>query len=141
VLFGAGYVAYMTFNVALLAGQGLADGSKALFFVILGVASAVTMAVWGRVMALFKGGWGPTVVSVIVMVGVLPLLLWHGLAAAITSGIIFGGSFMAGPAAATVIAPRSLTLGLWLSVALLAVSALVAPLQRDHLPANDTSRA
>lgn len=174
VLFGAGYVAYMTFIVALLADQGLGDGAKALFFVILGVASAVTMTVWGRVMSLLKRGWGPTVVSIVVLVGVLPVLLWQGLAAAIASGIIFGGSFMAGPAAATVIARRSLpaygwtlgigllttafsvgqaigplaagllsdtaggiTLGLWLSVALLAASALVAPFQRDRLPNRD----
>lgn len=178
VLFGAGYVAYMTFIVALLASQGLGDGAKAIFFVILGVASAVTMAFWGRVMARLKRGWGPTLVSVVVLIGVLPVLLWQGLAAAIVSGVVFGGSFMAGPAAATVIARRSLpaygwtlgiallttafsvgqaigplaagllsdtaggiTLGLWLSVALLAVSALVAPLQRERHVDNDTARA
>jgi predicted MFS family arabinose efflux permease len=173
VLFGAGYVAYMTFIVALLAAQGLSNGAEAVFFVILGVASAVgTLAVWGPVMGRLRGGWGPALVSVIVLVGVLPVLMWQGLAAAIVSAIIFGSSFMAGPTAATVIARRSLpahgwtlgiallttafsagqaigplaagllsdtaggiTLGLWLSVALLAVSAPVALLQRDRAAA------
>jgi predicted MFS family arabinose efflux permease len=170
VLFGAGYVAYMTFIVALLAGEGLGSGSTAIFFVVLGLASAVgTLVVWGPVMGRLRRGWGPAVSSVIVLVGVLPVLLWHGLAAAIVSAVIFGSSFMAGPTAATVIARRSLpahgwtlgiallttafsagqaigplaagllsdtaggiTLGLWLSVALLAVSAPVAVLQRDR---------
>jgi predicted MFS family arabinose efflux permease len=96
VLFGAGYVAYMTFIVALLASQGLSGGSAAVFFVILGIASAVTMAVWGRVMGRLRHGWGPALVSVVVLIGVLPVLLWQGLAAAIVSAIIFGSSFMAG---------------------------------------------
>jgi predicted MFS family arabinose efflux permease len=177
VLFGAGYVAYMTFIVALLAGQGLSGSSEAVFFVILGVASALILAVWGRVTSRLPRGWGPALVSVVVLIGVLPVLLWQGLAAAIVSGVIFGSSFMAGPAAATVIARRSLpahgwtlgiallttafsvgqaigplaagllsdtaggiTLGLWLSVALLAASALVALLQGDRPVNTATTR-
>lgn len=172
VLFGAGYVAYMTFVVALLAGQGLSSGSTAVFFVVLGLASAIgTLVVWGPVMGRLRHGWGPALSSVIVLVGVLPVLLWHGLAPALVSAVIFGSSFMAGPTAATVIARRSLpahgwtlgiallttafsagqavgplaagllsdtaggiTLGLWLSVALLALSAPVAFLQKDRRP-------
>jgi predicted MFS family arabinose efflux permease len=172
VLFGAGYVAYMTFIVALLAAQGLSNGAEAVFFVILGIASAVGTLVWGPVVGRLRRGWGPALVSVIVLIGVLPVLMWQGLAAAIVSAIIFGSSFMAGPTAATVIARRGLpahgwtlgiallttafsagqaigplaagllsdtaggiTLGLWLSVALLAVSAPVALLQRDRAAA------
>jgi predicted MFS family arabinose efflux permease len=171
LLFGAGYVAYMTFVVALLAGQGLGSGSAAAFFITLGVASAVaTLFFWGPVVGRLRRGWGPALVSVVVLVGVLPVLLWQGLAAALVSAVIFGSSFMAGPTAATVIARRYLpahhwalgialfttsfsagqalgplasglladtaggiTLGLWLSVALLAVSALVAALQGEHV--------
>jgi predicted MFS family arabinose efflux permease len=177
VLFGAGYVAYMTFIVALLAGQGLSNGSEAVFFVILGVASAVGTLVWGPVVGRLRRGWGPALVSVIVLIGVLPVLLWQGLAAAIVSAIIFGSSFMAGPTAATVIARRSLpthgwtlgiallttafsagqaigplaagllsdtaggiTVGLWLSIALLAVSAVVALPQSDRLVNMATAR-
>jgi predicted MFS family arabinose efflux permease len=110
-------------------------------------------------------------VSVVVMVGVLPVLLWHGLGAAITSAVIFGGAFMAGPTAVTVSARRMLpshawtsgialltvafsigqaigpllsgllsdsaggiSEGLWLSVVLLAISAGIAPAQRERSP-------
>jgi predicted MFS family arabinose efflux permease len=170
LLFGAGYVAYMTFIVALLASQGLSNGSEAVFFVILGIASAVGTLVWAPVVGRLPHGWGPALASVVVLIGVLPVLLWPGLAGAIVSAIIFGSSFMAGPTAATVIARRSLpahgwtlgiallttsfsagqaigplaagllsdtaggiVLGLWLSVALLAVAALVALRQHDRL--------
>jgi predicted MFS family arabinose efflux permease len=169
VLFGAGYVAYLTFVIALLASRGLGSGFQAVYFVVLGVASAVgTLVVWGPLAGRLRRGRGPALASVVVLVGVLPVLVWTGSVAAIVSGIVFGSSFMAGPTAATVIARRSLpaagwalgialltsafsagqaigplaagllsdtpggiTLGLWLSVVLLAASVPAALLQRD----------
>jgi predicted MFS family arabinose efflux permease len=169
-LFGAGYVSYMTFIIALLHNQGMKTWSVAAFFIVLGVASAAgTLLVWGRVIARLRGGLAPALVSVVVLIGVLPVLLWHGMGAAITSAVIFGGAFMAGPTAVTVGARRMLpahawtsgialltvffsigqaigpllsgvlsdsaggiSKGLWLSVVLLAVSAGIAPVQREQ---------
>lgn len=170
VLFGAGYVSYMTFVVALLHSQGMKTWGTAAFFIVLGAASAVaTLLVWGRVIGRLRGGAAPALVSVIVLVGVLPVLLGKGMGAAIVSAVIFGGSFMAGPTAVTVLARRMLppqawtsgialltvafsvgqavgplvagmlsdssggiAKGLWLSVILLAVSAVLALLQRER---------
>ncbi|MGW3248188.1 YbfB/YjiJ family MFS transporter [Streptomyces sp. NPDC001070] len=124
VLFGAGYVSYMTFVIALLHSQGLGTWSTAAFFIVLGAASAIaTLLVWGRVIGRLKGGLAPAAVSVVVLVGVLPVLLWHGQVAAIVSAVIFGGSFMAGPTAVTVIARRMLPPHAWTSgIALLTVA-------------------
>jgi predicted MFS family arabinose efflux permease len=124
LLFGAGYVAYMTFVIALLHAQGLGTGAEAIFFVVLGLASAVgTLTLWGRVTGRLRGGHAPTLVSVVVLVGVLPVLVWHGMAAAIVSAIIFGGTFMAGPTAATVLARRTLPPHGWTKgIALLTVA-------------------
>ncbi|MBM0259264.1 YbfB/YjiJ family MFS transporter [Micromonospora sp. 4G55] len=48
VLFGAGYVSYLTFVIALLRDRGLGTPGVAAFFVVLGLASAVaTLTVWG----------------------------------------------------------------------------------------------
>ncbi|MGR6318121.1 YbfB/YjiJ family MFS transporter [Micromonospora soli] len=173
VLFGAGYVSYMTFVIALLRDQGLGTPGVATFFVVLGIASALaTLTVWGRVIGRLPAGRAPALVSVLVLVGVLPvLLLPAGLPAALVSAVVFGSSFMAGPTAATVLARRALpagswtagialltvafsvgqavgplisgalsdsggvAVGLWLSVALLAVAGLVALRQRDTAPA------
>ncbi|WP_165396583.1 YbfB/YjiJ family MFS transporter [Streptomyces sp. F001] len=170
VLFGAGYVSYMTFVVALLRDQGLSTWSAAAFFIVLGAASALaTLLVWGRIIGRLRGGLAPALVSAVVLVGVLPVLLADGLAAAIVSAIVFGAAFMAGPTAITVLARRMLpqhtwtsgiawltvafsvgqavgplssgilsdsdggiAKGLWLSVVLLALSAVVALLQRER---------
>ncbi|GAA4572246.1 YbfB/YjiJ family MFS transporter [Micromonospora coerulea] len=170
VLFGAGYVSYMTFVIALLHSEGLHLGAQAAFFIVLGIASVIgTLTVWSRITGRLRQGHAPALVSVIVLIGVLPVLIWQGLAAALLSAIIFGATFMAGPTAATVLARRLLpahnwtagialltvafsvgqaigplvsgllsdtsggiTKGLWLSVILLGVAAVVALLQRDR---------
>lgn len=124
VLFGAGYVSYMTFVIALLHNQGMKTWGTATFFMILGVASATaTLLVWGRVIGRLRGGMALTLVSAVVLVGVLPVLLWRGMGAAITSAIIFGGAFMAGPTTVTVLARRMLPAHAWTSgIALLTVA-------------------
>jgi hypothetical protein len=83
VLFGAGYVSYMTFVIALLHAEGLHLGAESAFFIVLGTASAVgTLAIWGRVTARLRHGHAPALVSTVVLLGVLPVLVGHGLPAA-----------------------------------------------------------
>lgn len=124
VLFGAGYVSYMTFVIALLHSQGMTTWGLASFFIVLGAASAVaTLLVWGRLIGRLRGGAAPALVSAVVLVGVLPVLLWHGTVAALVSAVVFGGSFMAGPTAVTVLARRMLPQHSWTSgIALLTVA-------------------
>lgn len=125
VLYGAGYVSYMTFVIALLKSQGLGGSMIALFFVVLGVASVVaTLTVWGHLAGRLRAGRAPALVAVVVFLGVLPvLLLPAGVPAAMVSAVIFGASFMAGPTAATVIARRMLPRGAWTAgIALLTVA-------------------
>ncbi|MGY6019694.1 YbfB/YjiJ family MFS transporter [Streptomyces spinosirectus] len=124
VLFGAGYVSYMTFVIALLHSQGMKTWGLASFFIVLGAASAVaTLLVWGRLIGRLRGGTAPALVSAVVLVGVLPVLLWHGTVAALVSAVVFGGSFMAGPTAVTVLARRMLPQHAWTSgIALLTVA-------------------
>ena len=134
-LFGAGYVSYMTFIVALLRDQGLDTGATAVFFVVLGAASVVsTLTVWGHLTARLPGGWAPTAVSAVVALGVLPvLLLPSGMPAALLSAVAFGVGFMAGPTAATVIARRalpahSLTAGIALLTVAFSIGQAAGPL-------------
>lgn len=125
VLYGAGYVSYMTFVIALLKSEGLGGSAIASFFVVLGGASVVaTLAVWGHLAGRLRAGRAPALVAVLVFLGVLPLLLLPaGLPAAMVSAVIFGASFMAGPTAATVIARRMLPRGSWTAgIALLTVA-------------------
>ncbi|WP_375155132.1 MFS transporter [Micromonospora sp. 4G55] len=70
------------------------------------------------------GGRAPALVSLLVLLGVLPvLLLPAGLPAAMVSAVVFGSSFMAGPTAATVLARRALPASGWTAgIALLTVA-------------------
>jgi predicted MFS family arabinose efflux permease len=125
VTFGAGYVSYMTFAVALLRSQGLGTALTAAFFVVLGlVSTVVTLTVWGHVIGRLRGGRAPSVVAFVVLLGVLPvLLLPPGPIAAIVSAVVFGAGFMAGPTAATMIARRMLPQDTWTAgIALLTVA-------------------
>jgi predicted MFS family arabinose efflux permease len=124
ILFGAGYVSYMTFVIALLEEQDVGMAGSAAFFITLGAASAVaTLFVWGRTIARLRRGYAPALISLVVAAGVLPVLLADGLAPALASALIFGSSFMAGPTAATILARRMLPAHGWTSgIALLTVA-------------------
>jgi predicted MFS family arabinose efflux permease len=108
ILFGAGYVSYMTFSVALLHHEGMSTTVTTSFFIILGVASIVSTLLWGPALHRLSHGKGPATVAAVVLAGTLPLLLVEGAAAALVSAVIFGSAFMAGPTAYTVISRRVL---------------------------------
>ncbi|MFC7386228.1 YbfB/YjiJ family MFS transporter [Sphaerisporangium rhizosphaerae] len=125
VLFGAGYVSYMTFVIALLRTQGLGASMTALFFVVLGLSSAVTtLVVWSRLAGRLRGGRATALVAALVFAGVLPVLLMTpGPFSALLSAVVFGAGFMAGPTAATLIARRMLPPTGWTAgIALLTVA-------------------
>lgn len=124
VLFGAGYVTYMTFVAALLKQQGSSPGTVAVFFIVLGVACmAGTLFVWGYVLHRLHSRIAPAVVSFVVALGILPVLLIPGIVGAFASAVVFGIGFMAGPAVVTIIVQRTLPQPIWTaSIALLTVA-------------------
>ncbi len=118
-LYAAGYVSYMTFIIVLLRQQGGSLRVTALFWVMLGIASFCGTLLWGKVLAKVHGGKGPAIVSIAVMLGALPVLIWPNLVAAFVSAVVFGGSFMAGPSSVTTLVRK-------LSVPHLATAAIAA---------------
>ncbi len=119
-LFGAGYVSYMTFIILLIRQNGGSALYAAGFWIVLGLASVIGTLLWGRVLPKMREGVGAAVVAVVVLIGTLPVLIWPSLPAAFVSAVIFGGSFMAGPTAGTVIVRKLLTQNTWTA----AISAL-----------------
>ncbi len=105
-MFGGGYVSFMTFAIVLLQQQGGSPQMTTLFWIVLGASSILGTMIWGRVLGTITSGRGPALVSVVVLIGALPILIWPGLAAAFFSAVVFGGSFMAGPTAATMLVRR-----------------------------------
>jgi predicted MFS family arabinose efflux permease len=112
-LFGAGYAGYMTFIVALLQKQGGSNEQTIWFWLVLGLVSAVTTLLWGRVLGTLRGGRGPALVFATAMLGALPVLIVPGPTAMFVSAILFGGSFLAGPASIAIVAQRQLQPSSW----------------------------
>jgi predicted MFS family arabinose efflux permease len=112
-MFGAGYVGYMTFIIALLQAQGGSAVQMIWFWLVLGLVSAVSTTLWGRALGALHEGRGPALVYAIAMLGTLPVLLATGPVAMFASAIVFGGSFLAGPAAITIVAQRQLPPASW----------------------------
>ncbi len=112
-LFGAGYVGYMTFIIALLERQGGSSEQLAWFWWVLGGVSAVSSLLWGRALGSLEGGRGPALVSATAMLGTLPVLVWHGPVAMLASAVLFGGSYLAGPASIAIVAQRQLPAASW----------------------------
>jgi predicted MFS family arabinose efflux permease len=112
-LFGAGYVGYMTFIMALLQKQGGSSGEMIWFWLVLGLVSAVSTLLWGRLLGAFHDGRGPALVYATATLGALPVLLSPGPVATFVSAILFGGSFLAGPTSITIVVQRQLPVSSW----------------------------
>ena len=108
VLFGAGYIAYMTFIVAFLKGRGAGAGEISAFWVVLGAATIAGAFSWARPLARLRGGRGPATVLAVLSAGALLPLVSRSPEAAMGSALLFGGSFLSVLTAVTVVARRSL---------------------------------
>ena len=116
-LFGAGYIAYMTFIVAYLRGQqGFSSRDVSLFWAGLGAASIAAVFAWAPVLGWLRAGWGIVATTGAVTIGaVLPLTSNEPIVAYL-SAALFGGSFLAVIAAVTSVARRATPSHAWTAV-------------------------
>lgn len=94
-LYGAGYIAYMTFIVSYLRSAGAGTGEISAFWVVLGLAAIAGGFLWGPVLARLRAGTGPAVVVACVAAGALLPVLSRTPLAAFASAVLFGASFLA----------------------------------------------
>lgn len=107
-LFGAGYIAYMTFIVAYLRSGGAGTGEITAFWAVLGAASILGAFAWVRPIAKLRGGRGTGVVLAAVAAGAILPLASRSAPVAMISAVLFGGSFLAVVTSVTTVARRSL---------------------------------
>ena len=107
-LFGAGYIAYITFIVAFLRSAHLGPGSVSAFWATLGAAAVVAAFVWGPLLGRLRGGRGLGAVLGVLTIGALLPLILPGSAGDFSSAAIFGGTFLAVVTAVTNMARRLL---------------------------------
>lgn len=112
-LFGAGYIAYITFIVAFLAARGADPTLISAFWVVLGLAGIGAGFAWSPLLGRLRGGRGPAAVLVVVTAGAVLPLLSASTVAAYASALLFGASFLAVVTAVISCARRSLPPHQW----------------------------
>jgi predicted MFS family arabinose efflux permease len=94
-LFGAGYIAYMTFMIAYVRDAGGGAAAQSAFWCLIGLSAFVTPWVWRRVLARNSGGTSTAIILGVNALGAaLPLFGQSAVLLAI-SALVFGVAFFA----------------------------------------------
>ncbi|MGH3621368.1 MAG: YbfB/YjiJ family MFS transporter, partial [Sciscionella sp.] len=93
-LFGAGYIAYMTFIVAYLDAAGASGGEVTLFWAVLGIATVAAAFAWRPVLGAVPGWAGTAIVLAVLAVGASLPLVSTGTVVSLLSAVLFGGAFL-----------------------------------------------
>jgi predicted MFS family arabinose efflux permease len=94
-LFGAGYIAYMTFMIAYVRDAGGGAAAQSAFWCLIGLSAFVTPWLWRRVLARDGGGISTAIILGVNAIGAGLPLFGHSPALLATSALVFGVSFFA----------------------------------------------
>ncbi len=113
LMFGLGYIGYMTFIVTLLRDQRVGDLEVMAFYAMLGAAVAVSPWIWAGVLQRFRGGETLAMMSALLVVATL-LPVWSTATAALfASGVLFGGVMLSLVASTTALVRHNLAPAEW----------------------------
>jgi predicted MFS family arabinose efflux permease len=94
-LFGAGYIAYMTFMIAYVRDAGGGAMAQSAFWSLIGLSAFATPWVWRRVLALDRGGLSTAIVLGVNALGAGLPLFGHSTLLLTVSALVFGVAFFA----------------------------------------------
>src|SRR6202167_5362472 len=94
-LFGAGYIAYMTFMIAYVRDAGGGAAAQSAFWCLIGLSAFVTPWLWRRVLARDSGGVSTAIILGVNAVGAALPLLGHSSPLLAASALVFGIAFFA----------------------------------------------
>lgn len=113
LMFGLGYIGYMTFIVTLLREQGVGGTVIVAFYVLLGAGVIASSWLWAPLLQRFRGGQPLAVLDALLAVAtLLPVLSAHP-AAVFASGALFGAVFLSVVASTTVLVRHNLPPAAW----------------------------
>lgn len=116
-LFGAGYIAYVTFIIAWLrAHLELGVWQVALFWACVGGPATVAGFAWGPILTHLRGARGVSLANAFVMLGAVLPVVGHDRPAAYASALLFGGSFLIVPTSVTAVARHAAAPDSWTTV-------------------------
>ena len=112
-LFGAGYIGYMTFVIALLREQGARPGEITLFYALLGVACVASSRLWAGLLDRFRGGGPQALLNALLGVATLLPVLSPAWPVTLASGLMFGAVFLSVVASTTALVRHNLPPSQW----------------------------
>lgn len=107
-LFGAGYIAYMTFMIAWVRDAGESAGGQALFWISVGGAAMATPWLWSGVLERRHHGQAFALLSLLTAIGAALPLIVDGVTIRLLSAVTFGGCFFGVVASTTAFVRRNL---------------------------------
>ncbi len=100
-LFGAGYIAYMTFMIAYVRDAGGGASAQAAFWSLIGLSAFATPWVFRRVLGLDRGGIATAIILGVNATGASLPLFGHSVGLLALSAVVFGVAFFAVVASTT----------------------------------------
>lgn len=101
LMFGLGYIGYMTFIVMLLREQGLPDAAITAFYALIGLGVFASSWLWAGLLQRARGGQALALLNgLLALATALPVLSSHP-AAVFASGALFGSVFLSVVASTT----------------------------------------
>jgi len=94
-LFGAGYIAYMTFMIAYVRDGGGGAAAQSIFWSLIGISAFATPWVWRGVLALDRGGLATTIILTVNAIGAALPIFGHSPLLLAISALVFGVAFFA----------------------------------------------
>jgi predicted MFS family arabinose efflux permease len=115
LMFGVGYIGYMTFVIALLKEQGMGAGTITLFYSVLGLAVVASSRIWARMLDRFKGGQSMAILNGLLGVATILPALTAAPLLVFGSGLMFGAIFLSVVASTTALVRHNLPQHAWSS--------------------------
>ena len=113
LLFGVGYIGYMTFVVTLLREQALAPALVVAFYVLLGCGVMASPWIWAGLLQRHRGGVPLAVLNGLLALATLLPVLTPNAVAAFASGALFGSVFLSLVASTTALVRHNLVPAAW----------------------------
>ena len=113
LMFGLGYIGYMTFSLALLKAQGQPPVMVYAFFMILGVGAMLSSRLWAQLLARHRNGWPMAVLNGLLALATLLPAVTEWLPALLFSGLLFGAVFLSVVASTTALVRHNLPTEQW----------------------------
>ncbi|MGI4847537.1 MAG: YbfB/YjiJ family MFS transporter [Janthinobacterium lividum] len=113
LMFGVGYIAYMTFVIALLKEQGMGAGTITWFYSALGLAVLASSRIWARMLDRYRSGQSMAILNGLLgLATVLPAITSNPVLVFL-SGVLFGGIFLSVVASSTALVRHNLPAHAW----------------------------